>query len=60
MELAKAAGWRIWDFNAQRPANTAWALAAAVFLHAELFVALAKGAERRIGSSNAQGLAYTA
>ena len=48
------------DDKAQGLANTAWAFATAGQLDAQLFMALARMAERRVGEFNAQNLANTA
>ena len=45
MVLARAAGWRVGDFNVQELSNTAWAFATAGQLDVQLFTTLARAAE---------------
>ena len=52
--LARAAEWRLGDFNVQDLANTAWAFATASQLDAQLFAVLAREAgERCLGDFKA-------
>ena len=60
MVLARAAEWRVGDFNPQALVNTAWAFATMGQLVVSLFAALARAAERRMGDFNAQELANIA
>ena len=57
---AKVVERRISDFNAQEPANTAWASAAADSPTAVPLAVLAKAASRRIGDFNVQEFVNTA
>ena len=58
--LAREAERRVWYFNAQGLANTAWAFATLGQLDAKLFMALARAAERCVGNFTTHGLANTA
>ena len=48
------------DFNVQALANTAWGVATACQTDAQLFMALARTAERCVGDCNVHDLANTA
>ena len=50
--LARASEQCVGDFNTQNLANTAWAVATAGRLDAQLFTVLAREAERLLGDFN--------
>ena len=51
--LARAAEWRVGDFDAQGLANTAWAFETAKQSNEKLFTALGKAAAWQVGDFNA-------
>ena len=57
---ARAAAWRVSEFNSQNVANTAWAFATGNYREEKPFSALARAAERRVSEFNAQDLANMA
>ena len=57
--MASAAVQRLHDFKLQNIANTAWAFATVSHPDAQLFTALARVAEPRMGDFEPQGLANT-
>ena len=59
-KLANAAKQRLGNFNPQDLYNTAWAFAAADYVHEQLFTELANAAKQRLGNFNPQDLANTA
>ena len=58
--LARAAEWRLDEFNARDLANMGWSFAMPARFDELLFTVLARVSERRLREFNAQGLANTA